>query len=101
MIIEAVRFLTATKNIVYNQVRSLELMDMISAVMPLFVLEFIRQRKVSTALVGGPLSTSIFMNNTVLECVYILGTEKCQHMMELWKMNHEVLTNISVQFIPK
>ena len=40
-----------------------------------------------------------FMNNAVLECVYILGTEKCQHTMELWKMNHTLLTNASVHFI--
>ena len=76
-------------------------MDIISAVMPVIVLGFIRQRKLSTALVGGPLSTSIFMNTTVMECVYILGTENCQHTIELWKMNHAVLTNSLVHFIPK
>ena len=76
-------------------------MYMISTVMPVIVLGFIIQRKVYTELVEDPLSTSIFMKNSVLECVYILGKEKCQHTMDLWKMNHAVLKNASVHFIPK
>ena len=98
---EAVSNFMTTEDIVYNQVRYLEIMDIISSVMPVIVLGFIIHRKVSTALVGVPLSTGIFMNNAVLECVYIMVTEKCQHTMELWKMNHSVLTNASMYFTPK
>ena len=73
---------------------------MISSVMPVLLLGFIIKRNLCTALVGVPLSTSIFKNNAVMGCVYIMGTEKCPHTMELWKMNHTVLTKKSVHFIP-
>ena len=76
-------------------------MDTSSVVMTVIVLGLTNTKTVSITAVRDPVSSSMFTKHAGMACVYILGTERCRHMMGLQKANLAMLTCASVNLTMK